>query len=441
MKSIMIVGGTRPEAIKLAPVMEALDKAGTEYIHVWSGQHYDYAMSGIFFDELGMPKPHENLEVGSGSHAEQTARIMLGLEKLISKYSPSVVVVEGDTNTVAAASITSVKCMAPLAHVEAGLRSWNITMPEEINRKISGAVATLNFAPTKQAVINLLFEGVSPKRIHLTGNTIVDVLQKHSNMFVKKGENLLDKLKIGDGFILVTLHRAENQSDPERLGKIVTALERLSKKYTVIFPIHPGMRKRVNELGLSRRLQGVRVIEPLGYFEFLGLLSHCKTVLTDSGGVQEEAFTLKVPAVTVRYNTERPETTLYELNKLSGADPGLIVKLVEEQVNYSEEAKRLRVVNPLGDGNAGVRIAKILKKAVQEEIALGEPDLRDKPAITYSLVDRELRIRDLYEAVIGFKKNGEPDPSMEDCVKLLVRVKKRLGEEDLSDVKSCRGSS
>ena len=194
---IMVVAGTRPEAIKLAPVIDWLARLNMDYVFIWSGQHYDYEMSRIFFEQLGLPEPDEDLDIRSGSHAHQTAKIIYMLEKMIEKYKPSIVVAEGDTNTVLGSALTSVKCLTPFAHVEAGLRSWNMIMPEEINRKIADTVASLNFAPTKLAVVNLIFEGVSPKIIHLTGNTIVDVIYKFKKNSMKKGEKILSRISFG----------------------------------------------------------------------------------------------------------------------------------------------------------------------------------------------------------------------------------------------------
>jgi UDP-N-acetylglucosamine 2-epimerase (non-hydrolysing) len=222
-KALLIVAGTRPEVIKLAPLLKWLERLDLEYVFVWSGQHYDYELSRIFFEQLKVPEPHENLDVRSGTHADQTAKVMVGLEKLTKKYSPSVLVAEGDTNTVVASSLTALKCTVPFAHVEAGLRSWNMCMPEEINRRIADIIATLHFAPTELAAMNLLFEGVSSKCVHLTGNTIVDVVSEYESLAKKRGEELLPELGLEkNGYFLVTVHRAENTDNIYRLANIVT---------------------------------------------------------------------------------------------------------------------------------------------------------------------------------------------------------------------------
>jgi UDP-N-acetylglucosamine 2-epimerase (non-hydrolysing) len=427
MRPVMIVAGTRPEVIKLAPVIEWLERFRVDYLFVWSGQHYDYELSRVFFEEFRLPDPDEDLHTGSGTHTEQTTKIMLGLEKLIRKHSPAVVVAEGDTNTVIAASLTSLKCLIPFAHVEAGLRSWNMSMPEEVNRKVADAIATIHFAPTKLAMINLLFEGVSPNGIYLTGNTIVDVIYKHENLMRKRGEVLLSELGLNkSSFILATVHRAENTDNPRRLRSIMKALKRLSQRYDVVLPIHPRTKRRVTELGLMKCLQDVKTTEPLGYFEFLGLLENCSTVITDSGGVQEEAFTLKIPMVTIRYNTERPETTLYGLNKLAGAETELIVKLVLQQMDYTRKARILNFENPLGDGHASGRIARLLKEAAENEVKIEEPDLRNTPIVTYALLNSKPKAGNTIEPIIGFMKSGEPDPLMRGYWKLLVRIRKKI---------------
>jgi UDP-N-acetylglucosamine 2-epimerase (non-hydrolysing) len=423
-RPLLIVAGTRPEIIKLAPVMEWLDKLGVDYIFAWSGQHYDYELSEMLFGELQIQKPHLNLNVGSGSHAKQTAKIMVALEEWIKEINPSIIVAEGDTNTVVASSLTSLKCQVPFAHIEAGLRSWNITMPEEVNRKVADAVATFHFAPTKLAVLNLLFEGISPKNVYLTGNTIVDAVSKFKELVMKKGAGFISKYGLnGNDYFLVTLHRAENTDSPQRLENILRALAELSQQYDIIFPIHPRTKNRVTELGLAKYLKQVTTIKPLGYIEFLTLLANCGVVLTDSGGVQEEAFILRVPTVTLRYNTERPETTIYGLNRLAGADTELIVKLALHQINYAKKIKSLVIENPLGDGRAGERIAKILKKLSEKGITLEEPDLRETPMISYALLENGANSKAIFEAIIGFDKNGNPCGPSRDYWRLLARIR------------------
>jgi len=431
MKPVMVVAGTRPEVIKLAPVFKWFDRLGVEYVFVWSGQHYDYELSRIFFDQFRIPDPDENLNVRSGTHAEQTAKVMMGLEKLIEKYSPSVVVGEGDTNTVVASSLTALKCLVPFAHVEAGLRSWNMCMPEEINRKIADAVATLHFAPTKLAAVNLLFEGIPSKCIHVTGNTIVDMVSEYEGLARKRGEELLSDLGLNKyRYILATVHRAENTENPQRLRNIVMALEELSQYYDVLFPVHPRAEKRLIELDLLRHLQNVRIVKPMGYLEFLGVLALAGVVLTDSGGVQEEAFTLKVPTVTLRYNTERPETTMFHVNVLAGADKDRIVKLTLMQAERAEEIRGLSFENPLGDGYAGKRIVQIVKEAVENGLSIKEPDLRETPVIEYRLLDdRGLESSSLFDLLVAFNGDGRPTLPKGDMLRFLARVKGRFDDK------------
>ena len=431
MKPVMVVAGTRPEVIKLAPVFKWFDRLGVEYVFVWSGQHYDYELSRIFFDQLRIPDPNENLNVGSGTHAEQTAGVMMGLERLIEKYSPSVVVSEGDTNTVVASSLAALKCLVPFAHVEAGLRSWNMCMPEEVNRKIADTVATLHFAPTELAAVNLFFEGVSSQCVHVTGNTIVDMVSEYAGLARKRGEELLSDLGLGKYcYILVTVHRAENTEDPQRLRDIVMALEELSQYYDVVFPMHPHAEKRLMELGLIRHLQHVRIVKPMGYLEFLGVLAHARVALTDSGGVQEEAFTLKVPAVILRYNTERPETTMFNVNVLAGADKDRIVKLALMQAERAEEIRRLCFENPLGDGSAGRRIVEILKEVVENGLAIKEPDLRETPAIEYRLLEKGgLQSPSLFDLLVAFNRDGRPVLPKRGSSRFLARVKGRFNDK------------
>lgn len=388
--SILIVAGTRPEAIKLAPVLWNLRRE--EYVFVWSGQHYDYEMSRIFFEQLGLPEPDVDLDVRSGTHAEQTAKIMMGLEKAIEKYKPAVVVAEGDTNTVVAAALTAVKKFVPFAHVEAGLRSWDRTMPEEINRIVADAVAELHFAPTELAAINLMHEGVPIRKIHITGNTVVDVVYRYLEEAKKWGRRLMDELRLEpQTYILVTIHRQENTDNAERLWNITKAIAELAKKYPVVFPIHPRTANKMKEQGLLQNLSApnIHLLKPLGYFQFLGLLADALVVLTDSGGVQEEACTLRIPTITLRYNTERPETVLVGINKVVGVEWQRVVEETLSAVEKRDElVKRASALsNPLGDGKAGERIAAILKRAVEEGIKVPSSDTREKPAITYAVTE------------------------------------------------------
>jgi len=393
MNPVMVVAGTRPEAIKLSPVIKWLQKLKVDMIFTWSGQHYDYELSRVFFEQLDLPEPDVNLNVRSGSHAKQTAKAMIQLEKNITRYRPSLVVAEGDTNTTAATALTAIKTHVPFAHVEAGLRSYDRTMPEEVNRIVADSCSELLFAPTELAVANLTHEGIPLRKIHLTGNTVVDVVIECKEKAERRSMKLLEELDINPyEYLLVTLHRQENTDVSSNLSSIIEAVSVLSERYKIVFPIHPRTQNKLEATGMLNTLKRrgkLAVIPPQGYFEFLGLLSHSLTVLTDSGGVQEEALTLGVPTVTLRYNTERPETVLYGINVLAGTEPEAIVKLTENQVQRSEEIRKNlgKKPNPFGEGDAGERIAVVMKNAVENGIEVEASDTRNDPYIVYVLID------------------------------------------------------
>ena len=416
MNPVMVVAGTRPEAIKLSPVIKWLQKLKVDMIFTWSGQHYDYELGRVFFEQLDLPEPDVNLDVRSGSHAKQTAKAMIQLEKTIAQYRPSLVVAEGDTNTVAAAALTAIKTHVPFAHVEAGLRSYDRTMPEETNRIVADSLSELLFAPTELAVMNLTHEGIPLRKIHLTGNTIVDVVLECKETARQKGMELLEELNIGSGrYIVITLHRQENTDNISRLLNIFKALSLISERYKIIFPIHPRTKNKLRRMGPHKTLKGnenLKLIQPKGYFEFLGLLLHSLAVLTDSGGVQEEALTLGIPTVTLRYNTERPETVQSGINVLAGTEPESISKLTEDQIqNFEELSNNLKMKpNPFGDGNAGRRIAVTIKDAVETGIKVEASDTRHDPYIVYGLINsKQLRsIDDSFEILGTYNQAGYP---------------------------------
>jgi len=378
--SIAIVFGTRPEAIKLAPIIWSLQKDSNLNFHlIWSGQHYDYELSRIFFKELKLPDPDYDLEVKSGTHGQQTARIIERLEKIILKEKPAIIVAQGDTNTVLGAALVAAKCKIPFAHVEAGLRSYDRTMPEEINRIVADAVAELCFAPTERAALNLLYEGIFPYKIHVTGNTIVDVVLKYREKAVHEAEKLLTELALRE-YCLVTVHRAENTDNPRRLENIFKALNTIADQMPVIFPMHPRTLNKAEKYRILELLkkENIYLIKPLGYFKFLGLLAKTKVVLTDSGGVQEEALTLKVPCITLRYNTERPETVEAGANTLAGTETREILQHFSHIIKNIDKIKEKlsNKPNPLGDGKAGKKITKILNIYIKEKKEIISPDYR-----------------------------------------------------------------
>ena len=393
MVPIMVVAGTRPEAIKLSPVIQWLQKLRVDTVLVWSGQHYDYELSKVFFKQLDLPEPDVNLHVGSGSHTKQTGKAMIRLEKTIAQHKPSLVVAEGDTNTVAAVALTATKTHVPFAHLEAGLRSYDRTMPEEINRIVADSLSELLFAPTELAFMNLTHEGIPLRKIHLTGNTVVDVVIKHKDTAGRTGTELLEELDISSGeYLLVTLHRQENTDSPCRLSNIIRALSLLSERYKIIFPMHPRTKDKLQSTGMYetlKRRENLILIPPQGYFEFLGLLMHSLVVLTDSGGVQEEALTLGIPTVTLRYNTERPETVLYGINVVAGTEPESVCKLTERQIQKFAQLRNNAKVkpNPFGGGNAGRKVAIAIKNAVEARIEVEASDTRRDPYIVYALVN------------------------------------------------------
>ena len=354
---ISIVLGTRPEIIKMSPVIRECEEKGLDYFILHTGQHYSYEMDRVFFDELELPQPKYNLDVGSGTHAEQTGRIMIGVEKVLMKERPDIGLVQGDTNTTLAGALAAAKLQIKVGHVEAGLRSFDRRMPEEINRVLTDHISDYLFAPTENAKQNLLREGLDGSRIYVTGNTIVDAVYQNLKIAKKKVNVLKDLGLKSEGYFLVTAHRQENVDVKERLKGILKGLELIHQEFSmpVVFPMHPRTRRRIREFGLS--LDGIEVINPLGFLEFLQLEANARLVLTDSGGVQEETCILKVPCVTLRDNTKRPETLEVGSNVLAGTNPESILESVRIMLDRERSWE-----NPFGDGRAGERIVRIILK-------------------------------------------------------------------------------
>lgn len=335
--------------MKVAPVREALAARGAAQRTVHTGQHYDRVMSDLFFQELGLPAPDFNLGVGSGSHGRQTGEIMGRLEEVIEREQPEWVLVYGDVNSTVAASLVCAKLRVPVAHVEAGLRSFDRGMPEEVNRLVTDALADLLFTPSEDANLNLRREGVAESRICLVGNVMIDTLVR-----LLPRARRPDLLGVEPPFILVTLHRPSNVDEPERLRSLLDVLSELSQLAPVVFPMHPRTRTRLGE-GQSVRLPPrLHLIEPLGYLEFLALQRDAAVVITDSGGVQEESTFLGVPCLTVRANTERPVTVELGTNVLLGNDLELLRR--EARRALGGDWKR-GSIPPLWDGRAGERVA------------------------------------------------------------------------------------
>jgi len=346
---IAVILGTRPEIIKMSPVIRALGKKDFFILH--TGQHYSYRMDRIFFRELSLPSPKYNLGVGSGTHGSQTGRMLQGIEDVLLDEKPDTVLVQGDTNTVLAGALAATKLRINTGHVEAGLRSYDMSMPEEKNRIVADHISNVLFAPTRDAVKTLKKENVRGK-VFLTGNTVVDAVKQHLS--------LVDSVN-GEDYLLVTVHREENTDDPSRLAGILKGLREVSRRFDkrIIYPMHPRTGKTIERHGLQKLLHsinGLEVTEPVSYLPFLSLQAGASLVLTDSGGVQEEACILGVPCVTLRENTERPETVEVHANVLAGTDPKRILHATGKMLSTRRKWR-----NPFGDGKAGHRIAKIIK--------------------------------------------------------------------------------
>jgi UDP-N-acetylglucosamine 2-epimerase (non-hydrolysing) len=359
---IATVIGTRPEIIKMAPVLDEMEKMGIDSILIHTGQHYDHVMSQQFFQDLKIKKPDYNIGVGSNSHGKQTATMMESIEDVLIKEKPDIIMVQGDTNAVLAGALTASKLHMAVGHVEAGLRSYDKTMPEEINRQIADICSNIFFVPTEESAINLLFENINPHEIYVTGNTIVDACNRHLKI-AENESNILNELKIPDDILILTIHRAENVDDPKRLKNIVDALLELNN-ITVVFPVHPRTVKTLKKFKFYDKLEEaphIKLIKPLGYLDFLLLISKSKFVMTDSGGLQEEAITLNIPCITLRYNTERPETVKAGGNVLVGTDKDVIVdtyKRISTDSTLYQKMKNAR--NPYGNGQSSKNILKTI---------------------------------------------------------------------------------
>lgn len=365
---VVNVVGARPNLIKIAPLLEAMgQRQAIEPILVHTGQHYDANLSQVFFDELGIPTPDIHLGVGSGSHAEQTARVMLAFEPLVRDLQPDIVLVVGDVNSTLASALTATKMHVPVAHVEAGLRSFDRTMPEEINRIVTDSLSDWLFTTERSANDNLLREGRPAGQIHFVGNVMVDTLLRHRERALLAP--IHERLGVVPGkYLLVTLHRPRNVDDRATLEGIAAALIEVNERLPVILPLHPRTRRRLETFGLADRLGsalGARLCEPLGYLEFLHLMARAPAVLTDSGGIQEETTILGTPCLTLRPNTERPITVSVGTNRIIGSRPERIVPEVE-RILAGDLPKGQ--VPELWDGRAAERIVEALV-AGRDEVA------------------------------------------------------------------------
>lgn len=363
---VACVVGARPNFMKIGPVIEALRAHDTlEPVLVHTGQHYDEVMSKVFFEDLELPEPDVYLGVGSGTHSQQTAKVMVEFETWAKDVRPDYIVVVGDVNSTLACSLVAAKEGIRLGHVESGLRSWDREMPEEINRLVTDSIANELFTSCADAEPNLLREGVDPGQIHFVGNVMIDSLIKHRKK--AKDSRVLDTLGLEKkGYTLVTLHRPSNVDVPEVFKGILGALGTLSGDKPVIFPVHPRTRTRIDEFGLGELLRShpdLRLVDPLGYLDFLKLMENAALLVTDSGGIQEETTFLGVPCLTVRLNTERPVTLTEGTNTLVGVDPE---KLVSAGLDALRNGGKTGTVPELWDGHSGERIATVLNRIAEE---------------------------------------------------------------------------
>ncbi|MCH9032595.1 MAG: UDP-N-acetylglucosamine 2-epimerase (non-hydrolyzing) [candidate division Zixibacteria bacterium] len=363
---ILLVAGARPNFVKLAPLYNELSRRNSIFdpIIMHTGQHYDRKMSDIFFEELDIPTPQINLGVGSGSHATQTAKIMIETERVLMERKPDLVVVFGDVNSTMAATIAATKLGIPVAHVEAGLRSFDRNMPEEINRLVTDVLADLLLTPSSDADRNLLNEGIAPQKIVMVGNIMIDTLVK----FASKADEskILDKLGVeSKKFVLLTMHRPGNVDNSESVSALIEIIESLSKDYKIVFPAHPRTRRNLKELGPRARrivggeLKNLIITEPLGYLDFLKLQKESAVTLTDSGGVQEETTYLGTPCLTLRPNTERPITISHGTNHLLGLNPK---SAIDHARRFMENTKFESRRPPMWDGKTSGRIADAMER-------------------------------------------------------------------------------
>lgn len=366
MLKVLLIAGARPNFMKIAPIYAEMKRRPSEFVPmiVHTGQHYDAAMSDAFFDDLGMPKPDIYLGVGSGSHAVQTAKIMTEFEPVVLEQRPDWVLVVGDVNSTIACALVSAKLGIKVAHVEAGLRSRDRAMPEEINRILTDAISDLLLTTSQDADENLKQEGIPAEKIRFVGNVMIDSLLEH--LKIAEGSAIRDKLGLTDGnYAVVTLHRPSNVDERAVFGGILDALLSVAKKLPVVFPVHPRTQGKIDEFGFNEMIatSNIKLIEPLGYLDFMRLYSGAKLILTDSGGLQEETTVLGIPCLTLRNNTERPITIEMGTNILVGTDPEKI-KNAALSVLSGEMATSKRNVPPLWDGKAAGRICEVLKKTI-----------------------------------------------------------------------------
>ena len=391
----------------MAPIIAEIDRRGISQIVLHTGQHYDKEMSDNFFRDLELPAQDYNIHVGSGTHGKQTGLMMKGIEEILLDEKPDIVLVQGDTNAVLAGALVAAKLHIAVGHVEAGLRSFDTTMPEEINRRVADVCSTMYFIPTEESAINLLAEGLSRNDLIITGNTVVDACFRHLEIAKKRGfeEESLKDLDIEnmDNILTLTMHRAENVDVEKRVTDIIDALKQLDEM-NIIFPIHPRTKNTLQNFGLFDELNDldhVHIVKPIGYLDFLLLTSKSTLILTDSGGLQEEAITLDVPALTLRYNTERPETVAAGGNILVGANKDAIIENANRILNDKEFADRMKSAeNPYGQGDAAQKTVDAIEKFYKE----GLLDIRAPEDIMTSFT-RKMKLIEEDVNVVEFEQN------------------------------------
>jgi UDP-N-acetylglucosamine 2-epimerase (non-hydrolysing) len=368
MSELLVVVGARPNFMKAASVVEAARAADLGCTIVHTGQHYDDDLSHVFFDELGLPRPEVDLGIGSGSHAAQTARIMLAFEAELLRIDPAIVIVVGDVNSTLACALVAAKEHYPVAHVEAGLRSYDARMPEEINRRLCDHISTFLFTTSLDADENLIREGIASERISFVGNTMIDTLLRFEK--TARDRRFPERLGVAPRrYVSLTIHRPETVDNAESLGRVLEAISAICARVPVVFPIHPRTRDRLSAGGF---LEGLRaepnliMLPPLGYLDFIGLISDSAVVLTDSGGIQEETTLLGRPCLTLRDRTERPVTVTAGTNRVVGTEAG---KIVSETIDLIETPPAAAGVPELWDGRAGERIVAQLARALESDVA------------------------------------------------------------------------
>ncbi len=365
---ILCIVGARPNFMKIAPIMEAMSNPAinldVQLLH--TGQHYDQKMKDSFFDQLGIPEPDVDLGVGAGSHTEQTANIMLKFEKTLDELAPKAILVVGDVNSTIACAMVAVKKNVPIIHVEAGLRSGDRKMPEEINRVLTDQISDILFTTEADAVNNLTQEGIAKSRVHFTGNVMIDTLMNHADRAVPVDDTVKKSLnqaawESGQKFGLVTLHRPSNVDDKDCLTRLIDVLVEVNSHLPLVFPVHPRTSSKLEEFGLVKKLDeaGIIRLPPAAYLEILGLMKGATMVLTDSGGIQEETTAFGTPCITLRESTERPVTVTEGTNTVVGTDPAKILAAALQTLETGGKTGRRP---ELWDGKAAVRIAEVLKK-------------------------------------------------------------------------------